>query len=707
MAPDLSQLISQLREHLSKNDDVTAPRHVLIFAGDSIWHSEVVNKILQGHESRSLWIGKSIDENITALIPASTFKKASQWLGGEKQVVVFDAGDDFDVDAFAAISGIVIGGGLFILLMPYEEKWNEVYSTHFGQRLLQSINNSSEITIIKQNDENINFHPNKSKTNIVHTIAAPFLTADQQSAVENIEEQVLKNTTNPIVLISDRGRGKSAALGISAARLVNAGIKNIAITAPRLRATDIIFKHIKELSPDAVSTRGRMQTGESTIQFYSPDQLLQEDINADVLLIDEAAGIPVPLLTSFLKKYPQCIYATTVHGYEGTGRGFALRFNKILNKHNPDWLKLHMETPIRWPVNDPLEKWMFSLLCLDAEIVETSSMNEIVTTNLKHQLLKKVEFVDNKALLNEVFALLVLAHYRTRPKDLKSLLDDEDLSLYVSLYNNHVVAVALVIEEGNFSDSLSTLVYRGERRPPGNLLAQALTYHCGVEHAATLDYARVMRIAVHPELQSQGIGSSLLNYLIKNEKQHGRDAIGTSFGMNEALLHFWKQLKFNVVRIGFTREKTSGEYAAIMLLPLSDKGEKVNQEAISRFNGQLSFWFDDILKDISIDVKNTFKLYKKMSLELTELDKKDLYSFARYSRNYELCISALTKLVLMNKNKIIQNDFPKNYQQVLNEKVTNKMSWKEIGNNLGLSGQNETRKLFHRAILYLMDHQSQ
>ena len=138
-------------------------------------------------------------------------------------------------------------------------------------------------------------------------------------------------------------------------------------------------------------------------------------------------------------------------------------------------------------------------------------------------------------LLKEVFALLVLAHYRTRPKDLKSLLDDEEISLYVTLNNKHVVAVALVISEGLFSDSLSTLVYQGKRRPKGHLLAQALTYHCGVEHAAMLDYARVMRIAVHPELQQQGIGTALLDFIISNEKQNSRDAIGTSFGMNKFL----------------------------------------------------------------------------------------------------------------------------------------------------------------------------
>ena len=699
MSPEFSHNVSPIRELLSHKGDISLHRRVFILAGEKIWQAAFLQDLLSGYENDSLWLGESAPE----IFPSISVKKAQTWLGNEKQVVIFDANKDFDPDNFAAISGIVVGGGLFFLLLPEKNDWNEIYNSFFGQRLIQSIHNTAELIVINQSNEIYDLVPDRKNNISSQKYVSPFLTADQQYAVEAIEEQVLGDSNTPLVLISDRGRGKSAALGLVAARLIKAGIKNIAITAPRMRAADIVFKHIKELLPDAVSSRGKVKFGESTIQFYSPDQLIQENIDTDLLLVDEAAGIPVPLLTSYLQKYSQCVYATTVHGYEGTGRGFALRFNKILNSYNPAWIKLHMQTPIRWQENDPLEKWMFSLLCLDAEIAKTDSICEIELSNIKHVFLNKDELANNQTLLNEVFSLLVLAHYRTRPKDLKSLLDDEDLSLYVSLYNAHIVAVALVIREGRFAASLSTDVYRGERRPPGNLLAQALTYHCGIEQAATLDYARIMRIAVHPELQLRGLGTALINYVIHAEKQLGRDAIGTSFGMNKELLKFWNKTKFNVIRIGFTREQTSGEHAAIMLLPLSDKGEKVYQEAISRFKGQLFFWFNDILKSIPVDLKNAFKIDNNISLELTENDKTDLHSFIQYSRNYELCISSLTKLVLKNKNKIMKNDFPENFRQILNEKVTNSTDWKELGKSMNLNGKNDARKLFHRAILFLVN----
>ena len=697
-----SQFVSQLRGYLSKDDDVTIPRHVLIFSGETSWLSDSVSTLLEGNESRALWLTREGNGPVSNLIPSSTFKKASHWLGGEKKVVVFDVCDDFDVDAFAAISGVVIGGGLFILLLPEENKWNDVYSSLFGQRFLKSILQSPDIILIKQNDKNVNFQANEPNNDIEHNIVPPFLTKDQQLAVERIEQQVLKTTKNPIVLISDRGRGKSATLGVAAARLIKSGVKNIVITAPRLRATDIVFKHIKDILPTALITRGRVELAESSVKFYSPDQLVLDDINADLLLIDEAAGIPVPLLTTLLKKYRQCVYATTVHGYEGTGRGFSLRFNKILNKHNPGWTKLQMKTPIRWPVNDTLEKWMFDLLCLDAEVVDVDSETKINLDNVEHRLISKRELSEKHLLLKEVFALLVIAHYRTRPKDLKSLLDDDNIFLYVSLHNNHIVAVALVIQEGCFSNELSTEVYKGERRPQGHLLAQALTYHCGVEHAATLDYSRVMRIAVHPELQKQGVGTKLIDYIVNNEREKGRDAIGTSFGMNEPLLEFWRKSKFNVVRIGFTREQTSGEHAAIMLRPLNENGKKLSEEVVIRFNGQMEYWFDDVLYDVSKNIKKTFETKTNDFLGLTKTEETDLYSFIHYSRNYELCISSLNKLVIAKENEIHKNDFPEKYRLILSEKIKNKTHWKQIAKNLKLNGQDGARKLFHDAILYLV-----
>lgn len=686
-----------IKELLLRKGGSTLHRQVFVLAGTEKWQKEFLLQEISGFESEALWVADQEPEKF----PFIETKKARSWLGNEKRIVIFDANKEFDPDSFAAITGIVIGGGIFFLLLPEKEKWNHIYSSYFGQRLLRSISDSSALILINQDSEIFELVCKQQESKTPTDCTSPFLTSEQQSVVETIEQNILECTNNPIVLISDRGRGKSSALGLAAARLLISGIKNIAITAPRLRATDIIFKHIAELLPDAEISRGYVKYGESIIQFFSPDNLIHDDVKADLLFVDEAAAIPVPLLTSFLHKYSQCGFATTVHGYEGTGRGFSLRFFNELDKHNSQWLKLNIKTPIRWAENDPLENWMFDLLCLDAEIVDVGGLGEIDYRCVENHILKKEQLVDN-ALLHEVFSLLVLAHYRTRPKDLKSLLDDENISVYASLYNKHVVAVALVMREGSFSDSLSTEVYRGQRRPQGHLLAQALTYHCGIKNAATFDYARIMRIAVHPELQGKGIGSNLLDFIIIQEKKNGRDSIGTSFGMNEKLLNFWTRADFNLARIGFTREQTSGEHAAIMLLALSPEGKKVSKEVYARFNSQISILFEDVLSDIPNKIKNLFKFERDKAIEISQFDKDDIDSFVQQSRNYELCIASINKLFMMKSDWVYEDNFPDNFRKILIKKIIDKESWNEIALNMNFSGKSEARTIFHNAIVYLI-----
>lgn len=694
-----SSCLSNIREMLTHLGDVALYRQIFILAGEEVWQKKILQDILLEHEKDSLWVG----ENAPEVFPSIPFNKAKLWLGNEKFFVIFDANKNFDVDSFAAISGIVLGGGGFFLLFPEEEKWNNIYSSCFGKRLLQSINDLSELTLIKQNNESFKFFYSQPELNEIEDCSSPFLSDDQQYVVETIEKNALEDKNTPIVLISDRGRGKSAALGITAARLVSTGIKKIAITAPRLRAVDTIFKHISELLPNAVITRGRISIDDSVIQFYSPDQIMNENIKSDVLLVDEAAAIPIPLLTTFLNRFPQCIFATTVHGYEGTGRGFSLRFFDVLDKYNENWIKLLMEKPIRWAENDPLENWMFDLLCLDAELVDDEHISNIIVGKIEYRLVEKNELINNQVLLKDIFSLLVLAHYRTRPKDLKNLLDDERISVYVAFYDKYAVAVSLVIKEGHFSSSLSSDVYRGERRPSGHLLAQTLTYHCGIENAAIFNYSRIMRIAVHPSIQHKGIGTALVEVIIHHAKENGADAIGASFGMTKGLLNFWQLLKFKTVRIGFTQEQSSGEHAAVMLLPLSPNGENISQEASVRFSGQLPYWFDDILKNIPLEIMSLFKKGKVDNSSLTDFEKADLQSYIKYSRNYELCIAALNKLVLIKSEEINCKDFPEIFRDLIIKKVRNKADWKDIAKEMALSGKNEARQAFHEAIVYLYD----
>jgi len=112
----------------------------------------------------------------------------------------------------------------------------------------------------------------------------------------------------------------------------------------------------------------------------------------------------------------------------------------------------------------------------------------------------------------------VIAHYQTKPSDLQKLLNDHSLSVFVIRQNGQLLAVALINKEGNFDPLMSDLIWQGKRRLQGNLIAQSLTFHCGFKEAGAMSYARIQRIAVHPELQKQGLGKLFIGLLKKLER---------------------------------------------------------------------------------------------------------------------------------------------------------------------------------------------
>ena len=150
-----------------------------------------------------------------------------------------------------------------------------------------------------------------------------------------------------------RGRGKSAALGLSIAAAVAFGYVNVYVTSPHpenlitlfefvLKGFDALeyqehadYTIIRSTNPDYKKaiiriniTRGSRQT----IQYIAPTdtQLLNA---ADLLLIDEAAAIPLPLVKKMMGPY-LIFMASTINGYEGTGRSLSLKLISQLQKDN-------------------------------------------------------------------------------------------------------------------------------------------------------------------------------------------------------------------------------------------------------------------------------------------------------------------------------------------------------------------------------------
>lgn len=544
-----------------------------------------------------LWLGPASPADDLPALPAA---KARTRLGGEHDLVVVDAatpGGGFDPEAFGAVAGTVRAGGLLLLLTPADWRtaaprpdadyarlasWPHAVdslSAHTLARLARCLRTADTLLHWPAEAERPDLTPPAAgEAAAPSSVTDPdCLSADQAEAVRRLSRL---RRRRPLVISADRGRGKSAALGIAAARRLAGGERELWLTAPRPGAVEPVFERLAALLPG-----GRREAnvfvvttdqGPARLRFLPPDGVMAalaeaggEPSAAPTLLVDEAAAIPAPLLGRWLAAFPRLAFATTVHGYEGTGRGFAVRFRERLARETPDWRACRLATPVRWAPGDPLEALTRELLLLDAEPADDDRVTAALATEpVQLAELDRAALARDTPALTELFGLLVQAHYRTTPGDLRQLLDAPDTRLLAARVGGHCVGVCLVQAEGGLPAALAAAVHHGERRPRGHLLAQSLAVHGGWREAAETRWWRIQRIAVHPAARRRGVGSRLLAAVAERARGAGIDALGTSFGGEPALLAFWRSRGYATLRLGLSREASSGEHAVMMGLPL-------------------------------------------------------------------------------------------------------------------------------------------
>ncbi len=380
-----------------------------------------------------------------------------------------------------------------------------------------------------------------------------------------------------VVVEADRGRGKSSAAGLAAANLALTG-SGVLVTAPQYRSASEVFARARALfetlgvavESDDSDTPRRLTVDGGSIRFEPPEAALAAVDGADVVIVDEAAALPVHRLEGFLDA-PAVAFTTTVHGYEGAGRSFDVRFRDHLADSDHEVTDVTMTAPIRYASADPVETWAFRALLLDARPAVDQLVADATPETVSYRRLTTAELVGDEHLLREVFGLLVLAHYRTEPADLARLLDAPNLSVHALVHEGHVVSVALLASEGGLPADTRAKMYAG-RRVRGNLIPDVLTTQLRDEAAGVPVGRRILRIATHAAVRSRGLGSALLGEI---EAHAGEpvDWLGVGYGATPELARFWRANGYGTVHISTSRNDESGEYSAVMLSPSSDAGE--------------------------------------------------------------------------------------------------------------------------------------
>ncbi len=546
-------------------------RRLLLITGAESW---TIDQAAMFWQSTDLWLGHGPQTNDPLAI-----NKAQQLLGHEYRHVIFNGFSGFHPDMLAACSGMVKAGGLLILLMPPLADWD----TFADPDQLRYVSLPSQIhrcapnfllrlrRLLQQQELHAHWdqthglrHWHDPEDSHWDLIADDFgcLSEAQRQAVIAIEQCAHGHSGRPLVLTADRGRGKSSALGLAVGRLLRSTVAKgyrILLTAPSYATCSTLLRHAQDSSGATPHAQG-LELGNNQLRFFSPERLLDEQPPADLLLVDEAAAIPTSLLSRLLAHYPRIVFATTLHGYEGSGQGFALRIQPELERLAPGWQAIHLPHPIRWSPSDPLEPQIAQLLLLDAE-----SGTPHPSQTPQWRWITQAELAVDEELLRQVFGLLLLAHYQTSPSDLRTLLDAPDLALLTVWEDEVISGVALIVREGELESELAEQIWLGRRRPRGQLLPQTLLTHAGYRQAGNFRYARIMRIAVHPSRQGQGLGQQLLQQAELWAHEQRIDFMGAAFGATPTLLNFWQRQAYQVVRLGLSRDAASGCHSIILL----------------------------------------------------------------------------------------------------------------------------------------------
>lgn len=390
--------------------------------------------------------------------------------------------------------------------------------------------------------------------------------------VEAISEKTLSST---VTLTAGRGRGKSAALGLAIGAALAHDYSNIFVTSPDPENLKTLFEFVfkaldalgyeEHVDYDVVQStnpefkkaivrvnifRGHRQT----IQYISPEDahVLGQ---AELVIIDEAAAIPLPLVKKLMGPY-LVFMASTINGYEGTGRSLSLKLIQQLREqtrptvtkaepasasagpskagsggrggsgHARSLREIKLEEPIRYSPGDQVEKWLNHLLCLDATVVSKAAQG------CPHPSQCELYYVNRDTLFSyhaasEVFlqrmmALYVASHYKNSPNDLQMLSDAPAHHLFVLLpplkeddtsLPDPLVVIQVALE-GNISrDAIMKELSHSGTRSAGDMIPWVIAQQFQDNDFAQLSGARVVRIATHPDYARMGYGARALEAL--------------------------------------------------------------------------------------------------------------------------------------------------------------------------------------------------
>lgn len=657
--------LSELSRFFHPRQAEICHRQLVMVTGSEIWGLGIATQIIsESFNQLTALRGLAVGNIATTLSLAKRIsnKDYRDQLGQEFDYVIYNCYQGIRGNALAALSGTITQGGLMILIAPDNADWPSFADPELQHRLSHGFNAQFEqsyfvrwLQNLSQCDSVIRVDASGirgQQQTVTHTQPAAavkieqVVSTDQERAFHAIVKVALGHSKRPLVLQADRGRGKSSVLGLAAAQLSRATHKRIIITAPQQHHTARCFEHFE-------AAHGVP----SLLKFMACDQILQQKPEADLILVDEAAALPVEVLDQISSQYRRLVFTTTVHGYEGTGRGFEIRFKRKLLKRYPDTVLVTMQQPIRWFEQDCLEQFWFRVFAYQNQsldkpvqlVYEPAKKNSTSDlTNVQTQLLTPAELIEQPSLLASIFKLLVDAHYQTSPDSFVSLLDNPESLLFACTSDQGALSAAVVHKEGGeYLSELAQSICAGERRVNGHLLPQKLTYHAARPERLQQRYLRIVRIATNAAYRKQDLASQLVQTVITWGKTNDYAVIGASFGAEPELVQFWAKNQFYLVHLGLRKETATGEFNAIVLHDLQDTAEQFSSADLSLralfardFCYELPFAFQSLPHELVRGILEQLQYQTELSVQ----QQNELTLFINASRELAITLASLAEL---------------------------------------------------------------
>lgn len=514
------------------------------------------------------------------IAPLENFKK---FLGIEfNSIIIFF--DQLNINLLLSISETLTQSGtIFIIIKNKLNSSLQDYILYCANYFNISIVPKEKIiTLI--NSLNIT---NTKLSNSNQLTKAPFNLSNEQQLIFDFLYQSILNKNNFHTLITGvRGSGKTTLM----LKLINfLKIQNFKINFSVLNSGEgsLFKKYQFENIPSL--------TYQNFINFI---------LSTDVLIIEEAASIPLPILSQILSVYKKVIMISTLDGYEGTNQGiihklstdfpleiFSLSYNF---RRNYDNFQKFLEN-ISFKANNINFSTYSSLQSSSINIISNNISQNI--NSLTIHLSSFIEKPNNESisLLIKINKFISINHYQSSNQDIFRLLNDPNtfVSLLLknlnyedySLKNSEIISLVIFSLEAIPNKILKESIFNGSSRPKNNLLPQTLLCHSNIDFPDNSIFLRIQRIATEKSYKKQGYASKLLsnfndknliNFFIQNStfsKDFSCDCsfsnhlifIGASFALSDVVYKFWIKNNFIPVSLGLKKDNASGERSLVVL----------------------------------------------------------------------------------------------------------------------------------------------